>query len=723
MSKDKEGYIIFVDNGGTFTDSVIVRPDGTFVSGKADTTPENLEQCFFASLRATGEALGKPLDAIVPESIEIGYGTTWGTNVVVTGTGAPKLGFITNRGTEDRILMMRQRATGLTDVQAMHLCHADKPKPLISRKLIRGVNERIDFTGEIIAPLDEDSVRQAVKELLAENVEGIAVCLLWSFLNPVHEKRVKEIVLEMAPELPISISSEIAPVFKEYPRAMSTIIDLYVGKPVRALLDAIKQGLTTMGYTRPLLVMQAGGGVARSELVKPGTTLHSGPVGGLAGVEFLKSLYGYRNAVGTDVGGTSFDLSIATERGEEFLREPSVGRWEIATPMREIYTIGAGGGTVARYDAATKTLRVGPDSAGANPGPVCYDKGGIEPTVTDADVVLGRIDPDFFLGGKKKLNKDKALAAIKEKIADPLRIDVYEAAENICTVIGGQMQAALETLLVTKGIDPSKFVLFCFGGAGPTHCASYSAGLSFSKIIIPQSAAVFCAFGAATADIRHQYFVSPYAVWTGLSYDPITLKFEKLTSLDVLPPEGIKKFNTMFAELEEKAYADLEAEQINKAEAKMTYEIAGRYGGQLWELRVDTPVARISSPDDVNKILDVFQTAYAKEYGAMSLVPAGGFQMITIFLTVTAPAAKPAMVKRSQLVEDSSPALKSRRDVYFSGKWIGLNVYDMGRLQAGNLIAGPAIIEAADTTVVVPPDKNIRVDEYLNLVMSDKVAR
>jgi len=463
----KEKFIAYLDTGGTFTDCVVVGSDGSFVGGKALTKNEELVSSFLGSIENAAEKLNISLKDFLPQCEVIGYGTTLGTNIVVTQKGGPKLGFITTKGFEDRTIIMRQRAAGLSRIEGMHLISAEKATPIIPRTLIRGVTERIDSEGEIIIPLREAEAKQAVRELLAEGVEGIVVGLLWSFLNNAHEKRIKEIIGEIAPEMAVALSSEVIPVAREYPRFMSTIIDLYVGKPLQELLLKIKGELARYGYSRPLLIMQAIGGVAKSEVVKPGTTLHSGPVGGLAGVEFLRKVYGIDNLVGSDVGGTSFDVTVSTGSGRTYLREPIVGRFEIATPMCEIITIGAGGGTIARFHAFSRTIRVGPDSASGNPGPVCYGFGGIEPTVTDADVVMNRIDPNYFWGGKMKLDREKAAAAIKEKIADPMGMTVEEAAEAICRIIDGQMETLLDSALGRRGVDPQNFVLSAFGELAP----------------------------------------------------------------------------------------------------------------------------------------------------------------------------------------------------------------------------------------------------------------
>jgi N-methylhydantoinase A/oxoprolinase/acetone carboxylase beta subunit len=718
----KDRYIIYVDTGGTFTDSVIVSGDGSFVTGKAPTTPDKLDDCFFNSIEASAKEMGKSLREVLSEVEEIGYGTTVGTNIIVTGAKGPKLGFITTKGIENRTWIWRLRAAGISRTEGMHMIASGYPKPIIPRPLIKGVTERIDCMGDVVIPLREKEVREKVRELLKEGVEGIVVGLLWSFLNNKHELRIREIINEMAPDIMVSLSSEVAPTIREYPRFMSTIIDLHIGKSLRELLFRIEDRLKSYGCKKPLLVMQAVGGVAQAKIVKPGTTLHSGPVGGLVGVEFLKKIYGFKNAMGSDVGGTSFDVTISPERGEEFLREPVVGRYEIATPMREIITIGAGGGTLAWVDNITKTLRVGPESAGAVPGPVCYDVGGTDPTVTDADVVMNRIDPDFFLGGKRKLNREKALKAIKEKIADPLNMDVMKAAEGICKIIDGAMQATLKTTLATKGIDPKDYVLFSFGGAGAVHCAGYSNDLGFKKVIITPYASVFSAFGASTADVKHRYEMSPFIFIPNIPYDVTTLRFEldKLRSLNNIPSWAPERFNKMFEELENRAYSEMKEEGFEKERVNLRYEFLARYGGQLWEIRCQSPVRRINSINDVKRILAEFEEEYLRIYTREAMVPKGGIEIISIALVATAPTYKPNIIKRNYIGEDPSIAIKGKRNVYFDGEWVNTNIYDMDRLQVGNVVYGPAIIEAKDTTVVIPKDRKATKDEYLNLVMEER---
>lgn len=712
--------LIYIDNGGTFTDAVIVASDGTFVRGKDDTLPDSLEVSFINSIKDACKNMGSTVEETVKSAQEIGYGTTIGTNMLVSEAAGPKLGLVTTKGFENRIFQWRQRAAGVSKVEAMHMISSGHPRVIIPRNRAKGVAERIDYEGEVVLPLQEDSVRQAVKELLAEGVEGIAVGLLFSFLNNSHEVRVKEIIEEMSPGLPVAISSEVAPVAREYPRLMSTIIDLHLGKALRELLAKIESDLAKLGYTRPLLIMQAIGGVSQAKVVHAGTTLHSGPVGGLVGVEYMKKFYGFSNAVGSDVGGTSFDVVVSSEKGEEFLRLPVVGRYEIATPMREIITIGAGGGSIAWIEKTTNTLRVGPQSAGGRPGPIVYDLGGTEPTVTDADVVLNRLNPDYFLGGRKKLNRDKALRVIKEKIADPLKMDVYEAAEGIINIIDGKMAAVMKKTMVSKGIDARKYLLFAFGAAGPAHCAGYAGGLGFSRIIVPQFAATFCAFGASTSDIKHRYEMSPLASLRDLPFDSITKKFEiKKINLNHAIPGSIDRFNKMFEQLEKRAYKELAEENIPKEQAVLTHEILGRYGGQLWEIRCVSPVARIKSNDDLGAIVKAFEDKYINEYTREAMVPLGGVEIVSIALVASASLAKPHLVKHDFVGKDASGALKDNRPVYYQGKWANMNIYEWSKLQTGNLITGPAIVETVDTTVFIPVNWVATCDEYLNLGMEE----
>jgi N-methylhydantoinase A len=523
----------------------------------------------------------------------------------------------------------------------------------------------------------------------------------------------------MYPKLPVALSHEVNPVVREEPRFRTTQIDLYIGKALRELLSKIEERLREKGYKYPLLVLQAAGGVSRAEVVKPANTLHSGPVGGLTGVEFWKKVYGLDSAMGSDVGGTSFDVTLSGIRGAEYLREPKVGRFEISNPMMEIITIGAGGGTIARIDEITRTLRVGPGSAGAVPGPVCYGKGGTMPTVTDADVVLNRIDPDYFLGGRIKLDRDLAVRKIEEKIAKPLRMDLYQAAEGIVDIIDATMGSTLSTTLSSRGLDPTRFTLFAFGGAGPAHCAGYSKRKHFKEIIVPKTAAVFSAFGASTADIKHRHEGSPFTLIPSIPFDMVTLKFKKEEiKSEIISAEGLQRYNNMVEALEKAAKADMYAEGIKDGEYDLRHEILARYGGQLWEIRAEVPVSKIETAGDLGRILGAYEDEYEKIYAREAMVPRGGIEIVTVVVEAIGRVTKPELVKAAHEGKGAQKAKKGSRDVYFSGRFINTPVYDWDLLGNGNEVNGPVIVERLDTTLVVPPDRKIYLDEYLNIHMS-----
>lgn len=722
FQNDKGKCIIYVDTGGTFSDAVIVDEKGSFVCGKAATTPNALDDCFFNCIQDASRKKGSSVCEVFSHTAVIGFGTTAGTNALITRMGIPKLGLITTRGFEDTTLIMRHegRWQGLPMQEGLHIAGSEKPEPLIPRELIKGVTERIDFEGSVIIPLYEEDALEAVQELLKAGVEGIAVALLWSFLNDVHEKKIKEIIENLSPGMPVSLSCEVAPIIREYPRFNSTIINLYVAKPLRSLLSNIGNRLQNFGYGKELLVMQSSGGLSRCSVLRPITTLHSGPVGGLVGVEFMKGLYGEKIAMGTDMGGTSFDLCISKETGAEYIKTPVVGRFTLANPMLGVEAIGAGGGTLAYIDQVTGQLRMGPESAGAVPGPVCYDKGGCQPTVTDADVVLNRIDASFFLDGQMKLDKQKAAKAIEVKITKPLKLDsVEEAALGICTAIDGIMSSAIRTFLNTKGVDPRDTLLFVYGGAGPTHCAGYSKGLGFKKILIPPFAAVFSAFGASTAEVIHRYEASPYLIMPHLGVDIARQRFS-VAALKEIDPSLVLRFNDTFGRLEEKALKDMRNEGFDQHQVSIKYWLDMRFGGQLHEVSFVSPVGRIKSAKDLASILRTFENEYIRLYGEGTLCPKGGAEIITVSLEVSAPSKKPIIARQEFTGEDSSGARKGKRKVYFKGGWRETPIYAIAKLRCGNLVMGPAIIEGNDTTVVLPEEFEIEVDEYLNLELRER---
>ena len=410
---------------------------------------------------------------------------------------------------------------------------------------------------------------------------------------------------------------------------------------------------------------------------------------------------------------------MITKEGPHFIKEPVVSQFRLKNPMIQVESVGAGGGAIAYLEEVTGRLRVGPQSAGAEPGPVCYERGGgTEPTVTDADVVMNRIDPNYFLGGKMKLNKDKAYAVIKEKIADPLGMSVEESAQAICSIVDNTMGSILGRLTRERGIEEQEFVLFAFGGAGPTHCIGYSyqSGLNFQKVIVCPFASTFSAFGASTANVLHRYETSPYLVMPHIPFDPYTRSF-RLSSLKSLPQDMIERFNKAYEILEERAYKDMEDEGFKKEEISSICLLEIRYGGQLWEGMFNSPVSRINSLEDMNALIRSFEEEYEKRYTKLGMYPEGGLEVISLALQVWAEMPKPRLVKRPFQGDDPSSAFKGRRKVFFDHDFFDTAVYEMTRLNHGNAVIGPAIIEGTDTTLVLPQGFKASVDEYLNMVL------
>lgn len=721
MKKSQGQNVIYTDTGGTFTDCVVVTGSGRVLVGKSSTTPMDLEECFFKSIDATLEAgEEKGGSEFYRNTRVVGYGTTQGTNLVITGTGAPNLGFITTKGHEDRTIIGRHRAAGLGPEEGMHIVMADKPEPLIPRTRIKGVAERVDSFGEVLVALQDDEVRKVVKDLVEkEKVKGIAVGFLWSFLNPGHERRVREIIQELYPHLPVALSYEVNPIVREEPRFRTTQIDLYIGNALRELLGRVESSLHERGYRYPLLVLQAAGGVSRAAIVKPANTLHSGPVGGLMGVEFLKKLYGIDNGIGSDVGGTSFDITVSSKTGLAYLREPLVGRFQISNPMLEIITIGAGGGTIAKIDPSTNDLRVGPESAGASPAPVCYGRGGTEPTVTDADLVLNRIDPEYFLGGRMKLDRDKAFKAFEEKIAKPLGKDVYQAAAAVVNIVDATMGTTLRATLAARGLDPAQFTLFGFGGAGPSHCAGYSQGTGFREVIVPELAAVFSAFGASTAPIRHRHEGSPFVVISQLPYDKVSLRFKKGEITPASFPQWAReRLNNMALDLERAAKEDMYSEGFKDGEFELQYGMLARYGGQLWETRAETPSIRVETTEDCAALLHAFEETYVKAYGSGAMVPAGGIEIVCVSVDAIAQVEHPGLCAYEFTGQSPKRAEKGSRSVYWKQGFLDTLVYEWDLLGNGNVIEGPAIVESTTTTFVIPPGRRVVVDQYRSMRMT-----
>ena len=476
----KKNYIIGVDTGGTFTDVVVLGGSGEVCTAKASTTPDDFSRGVMDAVQEAAGALGVDTSELLGQTSLFKHGSTVATNALITHNGC-KVGLITTKGFEDTTEIMRAigRVDGLSDDEIKHVTWITKPEPFVSRERILGVRERMDYQGNEIVPLNRDDVMEAIRRLMQEDkVDAIAVSLMHAWANPRHEEEIRALTAEADPQRKVywSFGSSLSQVAGEYARANTAILNSYLGPTVEGYLKDLESKLQSGGLKGPLLIMQGNGGVAHREHVSAIANLQSGPAGGMIAAAFVAGLLKQKNVITTDMGGTSFDVGLITEGYWRYAQEPIVERFRMQQPIIDIESIGAGGGTIAQVEAETGRLLVGPRSAGASPGPVCYDAGGEQVTVTDCDLALGIIDPDYFLGGRKSLNKDKALRSIDENIARPLKLKTHEAAAGVYDIVNAKMSDLIRRQVVRTGYLPEEFVIYAFGGAGPRACRGLCGG-------------------------------------------------------------------------------------------------------------------------------------------------------------------------------------------------------------------------------------------------------
>lgn len=696
--------VCYTDVGGTFTDCFVVDEQGRFALGKAPSTPHDIAEGFLAALDRTREQFGIEPQEFLASLDVIGYGATTVLNAVITRTGGQP-GLLVTRGFEDLLLMERGKQTWVTLArqERIHPVTHRHQDPLVHRRLVKGITERVDSLGRIVIPLREDDVRTATLELLDAGVDSVAIVFLWSFLLDDHERKAKEIVLEVSAgrgiDLPVFCSHEISPTLRELPRANATTIEAFAGPSTLRALGRLEKDLKEGGFRGNLQVMQSAGGLAPARYVKAIETAKSGPVGGLVGARYIGELYGFRNLISTDVGGTSFDVGLITDGFVGIDREPSLGGLLLALPMMEVLSVGAGGGTIARIDPLTGRLQVGPESAGSEPGPVCYGKGGVFPTVTDADVVLGYLDPENFLGGKIRVDRGAATEAIASQIAEPLGLSVEAAAAGIRQVVDTKMRETVSGLIALRGAALEEYVLLAFGGAGPTHVCGYTEGLPFRAVLTFPYAAAFSAFGAAAADYEHHYHRAVNVVVPPGADD------EELAAAG-------KRLSVAWQRLEEQALEQMRLEGADLSRVSLRHLVMVRYGKQLNDLVVTSPVSRCETAEDVRTVLRTFEERYTQIYAKGARLPQAGYEIFEVGLVASTPKVKPKLARYPLAGEDPSSALMGSRSAWFDGGWVETPIFSWPALAPGNRVRGPAVIQDPTTTLVLAPGRSARVDEY-----------
>ena len=692
-------YTIGVDIGGTFTDCVVLDEQGSIAVGKALSTPRDFSVGALDAVSDAAQNLGlKSEDELIRCARFFFHACTIGDNTLITHSGA-KTGLITTRGFGDAILMMRgMTAEGLTEEEAAHTSALFKPEPIVPRTLIEELTERIDYKGSVLIPLKTDDIEQALEALSSKGAESAAVCLLWSIANDSHEKQVAERLRRKCPHLYVSLSSEVAPFLGEYERTATTVFNAYIGPRIAAYLQNLEGVLRAKNLRDEPLIMQAYGGVLNVSATCANAvgTIESGPAAGVVGSQYLGALIGEENVLATDMGGTTFKVSVIHDGKIEKDYNPVIQRHRILSTKIWVESIGAGGGSIAWIDTETGILKVGPQGAGASPGPVCYERGGGEPTVSDADLVLGYLNENYFLGGKIHLDKEAAKRAIGEKIAAPLGMSTVDAAAGIYRIANAHMSDLIRKATVERGHDPRKFVLFAFGGAGPVHAARYTEDLGIKQVVIPLTASVHGATGLISSDVLYEYGRSDH----------------------LIAPFDLKRLQENFAALIAQARSDLEARGFKPAEIEIVRSLDMRYRYQVHELTLSMPpgAAEIQQKD-LEKLYDDFHELYEKSYGQGSGYREAGMEVMTFRLTARGRLKKPNIARISLDGKDSTSAVKSHRPVYFEEyrELVDTAIYDFDKMKPGNELAGPAVIETPVTTIVVNPKDRAFMDEFRNV--------
>ena len=698
-------YTLSVDVGGTFTDAFL--SDGSrLAKGKARTTGHDLSVGFLAAVRDAAQSIGIDPDVIFELADHVMYSTTVGTNALIERVG-PSVGLITTRGQEETMHLGRSRswADGMSHEVQMDRTRAHRPPDLVPRPLRVGVRERIDCFGNVVMPLRPDDVLERVDELIERGAQAIAVCLTWSFMNPAHEQLVRDVVRANYPDAylgrtPVLLSSEVAPKLDEYRRTVTTVLAAFLATATEDhVLDVIDR-IHELGYSHPLLLARNIGGVSSPSRT---TALHlvgAGAIAGVSGAAVLARRYGLDNVVTADMGGTTFDVGLVIggeERTYEF--DPMVDRWRIHLPVLANFTIGAGGGSIA-WVSSEGELRVGPRSSGSVPGPACYDTGGTDPTVTDADLVLGYIDPTYFLGGRFPLAPERAERAIRRKVAEPLEIDVLEAARRIRRLVDGTMGQEIHKQTALKGFDPREFSMLAFGGAGPVHACDVAGYADITDVLTFTFGSEFNAFGAASMDIVQSYERSHRV----LLFDPVTAEWF----------EEIEQFNAIVDELLVFARRDLGEEGFALHEIRFTLELDMSYAGQQHTVRHTHGGLYLETARSVRELADAFGRTFANVYGEGATHPEGGIEIQLFKVTASASLPKPTLEPELNRHEREALVPKGSRPCDWRG--IGMMttpVFDRQAVRQGDVITGPALLEDVDTVVAVAPGWTCEIDEIL----------
>ncbi len=687
-------YKVGIDVGGTFTDFLLMDEKGTPGVFKVLSTPGDPSVAVLQGLEAMAGSLSCTLERFLREVEIIVHGTTVTTNAVITGNTA-RTALLTTKGFRDALQMRRGVREELYNNRYL------PPPPVVPRFLRIPVDERVDHTGRVLRKMSREDVLQGIELCRSHGVEAVAVCFMHAYAEDEHEQRTGDLVREHFPDAYLSISSDILPQVRFYDRVSTTVLNSAVGPILKRYLSRLTEGLRKKGFQGVLLIMQSNGGVTTPEAVTrlAASTLLSGPAAApVAGVAYAGP-HGHRSFITVDMGGTSFDAALIKDGKPMVTTDGKVNRYALALPMMEINTIGAGGGSVARIDEGG-LLKMGPQSAGAHPGPVCYGLGGADPTCSDANLVLGYLSEDYFAGGKMRLDRTAAERAIQEQVARPLGLDLVEAAHGMYHIMNVNMASAIREISVQRGYDPRDFLLVCAGGAGPVHAALIAAELEIREILIPKESSIFCAAGMLLSDLKHD-FVRSYH--TGFSEETVDRE----------------RFVAMVEELDREGAAVLSGEGITPERRMFRFSLDLRYLGQYHEVNVAVGGEELRSLKDA-RIRERFHREHNRLYGYDLAREGTGVELVNLRMSAVGLTEKPQFREEPSRGQDPSSCLKGERPVFLPDEagYADIPVYDGNRMGHGHRLDGPAIVEQVNTTIFVPPGWAISCDPFGSYVLS-----
>lgn len=702
MSAAASKYLVATDVGGTCTDTIVFSAGEGVNLGKALSTPPSFADGVMDSIASAARSMGITAEELLENTALFIHGSTVVDNTVLTRDGS-RSGLVTTAGFEDTVLVTRGaygRWGGLTEDRIKHPVRTDRGAPLVDPDCIVGVKERVDYKGEVLLDIDEVAAERAIRNLVQDKgVKAIAVSFLWSFYNAANEKKIKDIVKRVAPDVYCTLSSEIAPVPGEYERTSTALINAYCGSITRSYLGSLQQLLNAGGYRGPTMVMQGYGGLlpATEAAERSIGMLECGPAAGVIGSQVLGKLLDQPNIIATDMGGTTFKVSVIQDGTIEYAREPMVDRFHYTQPKIEVVSIGSGGGSIVSLEAGSKAPRIGPRSAGSVPGPVCYGRGGTEPTLTDVFMLIGYMDPNIFLGGTMKLDRDGAYRAFEDRIAKPLGLSVEEAAFGVYRVATAQITDLIHEITVERGLDPRDFVLHVFGGSCGMVAGMFGAELNVKQMVVPYTASVNCAFGLVSADIVHEY-----------------------STTALLPvPSPAADVNALFAPMVERALRDLKSEGFEGDRVQFEWSVDLRYSRQVHEMTTPVKASTPLTNDGLAQLVADFEALYERKYGKGSAFREAGIEMTMFRLTARGLMDRPKMEAAPLQGADSSAAKVGQRPIFVEARngMVPANIYDFEKLKPGNVVAGPAVIHTPITTIVLQDRQTGTVDGYRNVII------